>query len=461
MSTPTLSTLAALAIVIIGVSGGCERSTTGLEPWPLPTNNDVFLDALSPGTDYQAFLGSKLDAVSVDANDRAVGTASLKVLVPAPGNPAATYAGGAITTRETRNLSGYNAVAFYAKASVASTLDVAGFGNDNTGASLYTAEWRNVGLTTAWKRFVIPIPQPNRLQNEGGLFFFAEGDETGSGQTLWFDDIKFVNEPGISVVSAVMADRTVSGYVGGTVEIRGTQTTFNVGGQQRTIGHMPAYFDYTSTDPSVAVVGNGGVRLIGQGQATIAAKLGSVDVTGQVNVTVTARPTVPAPTPTDDPANVISLFSDAYTDVDVASWSATWDQADVSDLTIQGNAIKAYVMTGFAGIEWGVTADKTIDATDMTHFHIDVWVPEGTNFLVKLVDFGPDGVYGFAPDSERELTFNASTVPPFTAGEWVSLDIPLESFMFGPRGLFERAHLAQLILSGVGTAYIDNVYFHK
>ncbi len=34
--------------------------------------------------------------------------------------------------------------------------------------------------------------------------------------------------------------------------------------------------------------------------------------------------------------------------------------------------------------------------------------------------------------------------------------------MNGPNGLFQRAHLAQLIVSGTGnTAFIDNVYFHN
>jgi hypothetical protein len=67
-------------------------------------------------------------------------------------------------------------------------------------------------------------------------------------------------------------------------------------------------------------------------------------------------------------------------------------------------------------------------------------------------------VFGGGDDSEQELTFNASSTPPLVTGAWVGLEIPLASFT----GLAARAHLAQLIVSGdSGTAYLDNVYFHK
>jgi hypothetical protein len=159
---------------------------------------------------------------------------------------------------------------------------------------------------------------------------------------------------------------------------------------------------------------------------------------------------------------VISLFSDVYNNVPVALWSTTWDLADVTDIKIQGDAVKAYTNLQFAGIDWAPSPDLTIDASQMTHFHMDVWVPAGNQFNVKLVDFGSDGIYGYAPDGENEQTYNASTTPAFVPGEWVSLDLDLSTFMNGPLGLFSREHMAQLIISGgPTTAYIDNVYFHK
>lgn len=46
-----------------------------------------------------------------------------------------------------------------------------------------------------------------------------------------------------------------------------------------------------------------------------------------------AAPDNPAPTLTAAPGDVISLFSNAYTNVPVDTWSAGWDQAEVADVT--------------------------------------------------------------------------------------------------------------------------------
>jgi hypothetical protein len=197
------------------------------------------------------------------------------------------------------------------------------------------------------------------------------------------------------------------------------------------------------------------IRVVGPGTASITAKLGDVDAFGEVTLNATAPPEVAAPTPTVPAGDVISLFSNAYNDVPVDTWSADWDQADVTDLKIAGSDVKAYTSFVYAGIEF---ATPTVDASSMTHFNLDVWVPDGTNFRVKLVDFGDDGEFGGGDDSEHELSFTATSTPALATGTWVSLDIPLADFT----GLQSTAHLAQLILSGnMDTVYIDNVYFHR
>ena len=167
-----------------------------------------------------------------------------------------------------------------------------------------------------------------------------------------------------------------------------------------------------------------------------------------------ASPTIPttvAPTPAEDEANVISLFSDAYTDITVDTWLTPWSAAQQADVLVDGNDVKLYSNLDFAGIE---TVANPIDASEMDTFHMDVWSPDATTFRVKLVDLGAGPVEG-------EIAFN---IPQ---GEWVSLDIPLEDFanpdlVTGPL-LTVRNSIQQLIISGlpVGavTAYVDNIYF--
>lgn len=445
----------ALALTVIALATlGCERSSHGLRPFPLSTDPVVFGDTFGEGVDFQAFLGSKVDAVSIDATERHTGTASLKVTVPAPGNPSGTYAGGAFVTNIVRDLSGYDALTFWAKASRAITFDVAGLGNDNTGTSRFEARRNAVAMTTTWSKFVIPIPLPPRLTAERGLFFMAEGPEGGLGADVWFDDVRFERLGSITNPRPAMSSRTLTAFVGGTVSPVGTQTIFNVGGSDVTVGHMSGYFDFASSNPDVAVASNGVIRVTGGGTAFVTARLGAVAATGTVTINAIAPPSSPAPSPTLPAADVISLFSNAYPNVPVDTWSATWDQADVTDLRISGNDMKGYTNLVFAGIEF---ISHQIDATSMTHFHLDAYLPSGTMLRVKLVDFGANGVFGGGDDAEHELSFNAGTTPAVTPGTWSSLDIPLANFT----NLTTRAQLAQIVLAGTSTVFLDNVYLHR
>ncbi|MDI1256105.1 MAG: hypothetical protein PSV16_08370 [Flavobacterium sp.] len=164
--------------------------------------------------------------------------------------------------------------------------------------------------------------------------------------------------------------------------------------------------------------------------------------------------TTPAPTPpVYAPANVISMFSDAYTNVPVDTWKTVWSSATFEDVLIAGNATKKYSTLNFVGVEATTTP---INATAMTYFHTDVWSSDFTTFKIKLVDFGANGTFAGGDDVEHEITYTAPA-----QNTWISLDIPLSSFT----GLTTRAHIAQLIYVGAptgnNTIYIDNVYFHN
>ena len=165
-----------------------------------------------------------------------------------------------------------------------------------------------------------------------------------------------------------------------------------------------------------------------------------------------AQPSTSAPTPTVAAAKVISMFSNAYTNVTVSSWKTDWSpNVTLTDLQIAGNDVKKYTNLSFLGIE---TNPPTIDASSMNYFHLDYWTADITTFKVKLVDFGANGAYLGGDDVEYELSFTP------VASTWNSIDIPLTNFT----GLTTKAHLAQYILSSVptgGTVYIDNMYFYN
>jgi hypothetical protein len=439
-----------------GMASGCADHEGTLAP----TLKDpvVFDDAFSAGVDYQAFLGSKYDAVGTDTTVKYDGSTSLKVVVPAVGDPSGSFAGGAFVTSPRRDLSIYNALTFWARADRAVTLDVAGFGNDNTGNSRYEARGSALPVGTTWAKYVIPIPLPSRLSDEAGLFFFAEGPEAGAGCTMWFDDIMFENLLTITDPRPQIATATLTPDVGTSVTVPGTQVTFAVNSVNQTVTCMQGYFTFSSSNDTVATAGEGVVNVIGVGDATITARLGTVDATGLLSLRTNPAPTTAPPRPTLPATDVISMLTMVYPNVAVDAWSTTWDFADVFDVTVGGDHMKKFAITAYAAVEF---SGHLIDATTMTAFHMDVWVPGGTTFKVKLVDFGADGVFGGTganQDTQHELTFTAATTPSLRLREWTPLEVPLSAFT----GLVGRGHLAQMFLSGdVGTAYVDNVYFHK
>lgn len=447
--------IAAVVLTTFVWTGCSERDNSTLPPVTAPSDAEVFVDDFAEGVDFQAFQGSNLNALGTDDNVKHQGTSSLKVFVPDQGDPNGEWAGGAFVTNTARDLTGYNALTFWAKSSAPTTLNVAGLGNDNTGTSKYAAELHDIPLTTEWTKIIIPIPLSAKLALEKGLFFFAEAPEGTSGHQIWFDDVIFETVAAISNPRPTMTSQALNAFVGTTINPTGTQVTFSVDGADKVIQHLPGYLTFLSSNESVVAVNGGNIQVVGGGAATITAKLGETPATGELTVNATAPPATPAPAPTFPAGNVISLFSNSYINVPVDRWSTDWDITALTDLQVAGNDLKAYTDLVYAGIEF---TTQTIDATEMTHFHMNIWVPEGSVFKVKLVDFGTDGTYGGAPDSEHELSFTSSSTPALVPGSWVGLDVPLTAFT----GLASRAHMAQLIISGdVGTVFVDNVLFHK
>ena len=163
-----------------------------------------------------------------------------------------------------------------------------------------------------------------------------------------------------------------------------------------------------------------------------------------------AVPTVAANTPTQAAGDVISVYSDAYTSVNVLTFRTDWSNGVLENVTIAGNPTLKYNGLNFVGID--INPANQIDATSMETFHIDMWTPDCTTFKVKIVDFGPNGVYGGGDDKEHEVTRT-----PIQNG-WNYFDLPLSEFT----GLTTRANINQLVLvSSGGTAYVDNMYFWK
>src|SRR5690606_21926239 len=228
--------------------------------------------------------------------------------------------------------------------------------------------------------------------------------------------------------------------------IDGLVTTFNMpNGINQGVNVTPAYFTFISSDETVATVNEmGTVTVIGTGTAVITATVGGVEALGSLTINSSGA-FVHAPTPTADPSDVISIFTDIYPNAPVNYYNGYWEPYQTTqsaDFTVEGDNVLNYTNFNFVGIEF---ATPTVNATAMSHLHVDLYmpnaIPAGANFQIRLVDFGADGAFGGGNDTGFTLTF---TAPTLVSQNWISLNIPLANFS----GLASRAHLGQLIFEG-------------
>lgn len=464
MTTRTFNYFIGIGIFIfLTFSLGCERTLDELEPATFPADGNVFLDGFSAGLQYAAFGGSDVTAFQAVDEGAYEGTSVMRFSVPDFDDPKGAYAGGTFFVPGGRDLSGFNVLTFWAKASQAATIDVLGFGND-LGANRYITTVSNTPVNTNWRKYYIPIPDPEQLKQEGGMFFYSEGPEDGRGYTFWIDEVRFEKLGTIAHGEAGIFDGqnlSVFSETGATFTANGF-AVFNLPtGVNQRVEAAPAYFTYTSSNPQVASVSPLGIITVTDaGEATITAKLGDLDAVGSLKINSTGAPVMPstpAPTPVIPSADVISIYSNAYTNVPIDFLNGYWQFSTTQseEIQVQGDDIVRYSQLNFVGIQF--TA-PTLDISTMTHFHLDIWTPDPTAlpaaFKVLLVDIGADGDFGGNDNSSHEITL---TSPTLQTENWVSLDLPLSSFP----GLTGRQHLAQIVLSGdLSNVFADNIYFY-
>ncbi len=447
---------------------GCEkRGLEDLEKISFPSKGEVFLDDFTPDLAYAAFGGSNVRAFQVDKLVTYNETQqSMRFDVPDANSPTGSYAGGVFMSKTGRDLSSFNALTFYIKASQPATIASLGFGND-LGINRSVVTLNGQPVNTNWQKVIIPIPDPSKVKGERGLFYYATGPENGRGYTFWIDEVKFEKLGTLGIPRSVILggrDSTISGVeVGDNITVTGLQTIVSLPtGINQTVDVSPSFYKFTTTDSSIASVNAQGiVSILAPGTATISAEVNNQPVENVLRITSVGSapgPVIKAPVPTRDAANVISLYSNAYPNVPVDTWNTRWQfsTTDNSFIKVQGDDVIRYKNLNFVGIEF---TTQTINATTMDGFHLDIWTPDNTtapnNFKVLLVDFGPNNVFGGGDDKSHEVTI---TPPTLKSNEWVSLDLPLSTFT----GLTTRGNLAQLVFSGtIPNVFVDNVYFYK
>lgn len=148
----------------------------------------------------------------------------------------------------------------------------------------------------------------------------------------------------------------------------------------------------------------------------------------------------PAP-PSRDPSEVVSVYSDAYTDVEGTNFNPYWWQTTLfSEVTIDDNPTIKYENFNYQGTELG----SSVDVSSMDYLHLDLWTADASTVNVFCISPGPE---------EKGYAL------PITQGQWVSYDIPLSEFA----DVVDLTEVFQLKMDGTAgaTLFIDNIYFYK
>jgi endoglucanase len=167
-------------------------------------------------------------------------------------------------------------------------------------------------------------------------------------------------------------------------------------------------------------------------------------------------PTVAAPTPPARPADdVVSIYSDAYANIDVNLFDAGWCGAAGSiEVQIAGNnTLRKNTGVICHGIDF---QEHRLDLSDFTHIHFDFYIADtdlvGDVFNLKLVDFA--GTNSFV--TELHVNINGGSTPQLVANQWVSVDVPITALGGVIAGDLTRSDIAQV---GITTPFVDNVWY--
>lgn len=155
-------------------------------------------------------------------------------------------------------------------------------------------------------------------------------------------------------------------------------------------------------------------------------------------------PLTSAGTPSQMASDVISVFSDSYTDVASTNFNPNWGQATAySAFDLSGDNMLKYATLNYQGIEFG----SDIDAAAKGKLHMDIWSDKTADVAIFCIS---------------RSTGEKSIIASLTANQWTTVDVDLTDFI--SQGM-SMADLFQFKFDETArtvspTIYVDNIYFY-
>ena len=315
----------------------------------------------------------------------------------------------------------------------------------------------NEGITTGqWVGIDIELSTayPDRDLTEAFQF------KTVGNGTIYLDNLYFWKAPTDPLTDATLSDLQVDGA---TISDFGSGTTDYDYALSPGTTVIPQITTATPTNTNVtSVTMNQATVLPGDATVVVLSEDGTVTETYTISF-IFEGPATAAPTPpARDAANVISFYSDAYTDttIDDFDFGLCGASPAVAEVMIAGNATQQWLGQGCQGIS---IETNRINASTFTNLHFDFFTDDaidGAVFNLKLVDWAGNATD--AGSTGLEVVFNAGTSTKLIGNEWVSVDVDITSLGGMVLGNLERGDIAQIhISSNLPNAWYDNLYLYK
>ncbi|WP_178987467.1 T9SS type A sorting domain-containing protein [Winogradskyella schleiferi] len=304
----------------------------------------------------------------------------------------------------------------------------------------------------SWISVDIPVSGITGDTNSAIQFKFDNGNGTTDG--IYVDNLYFWKSPVDPLTDATLSDLQIDGTTIMGFGASTTNYTYEVASGTTVV---PEITTATTSNSNASAVITQATGIPGTATVVVTAEDGTTTETYTVSIVATG-PSTAAPTPPNrTPQNVISIFSDAYTDIAVDTYDTPWCPGTTSEIMIAGDAIKQISGLGCEGIEF-VTG--RFDASGFDFFHMDIFTESDTmdkSFNIKFSDW--QGGTGEVGALEYSAT-NANILPATNPGTWISIELPLSAFnvINGVDG----SDLVQFVItSDLGTVYYDNLYLHN
>ncbi|HNX89561.1 MAG TPA: hypothetical protein PKH58_10790 [Paludibacteraceae bacterium] len=426
-----------LAMVITSCS---QRDLNSLDPAINSTTAEVYTDGLSGGEDFNAW-GKATDGIIDFSNTDEVysGSKSIKIEVPTATDPDGSWAGGVIFTKGSpRNLTAYNALAFYVKASMATKM-TAGFGTPASGPTPHAVTYTNFNVTTVWKKIIIPIPNPSVLTSETGMFNYALPGGTTPYQ-VYIDDVKYENLGDEFYPVSINCDSVY--YFTGDYPVSKmtfTQTFSMPNGDNATFNTSSAYYTLSDiANTSIATMSTPDIlSILSAGTTSVKVSAGSFSSTFNLKSTGIVKP--PVPTQNASAVSAVVNSGGKYTCNTIDTW---WAGATI----INAINVGGHNLFKLSNLDWCcmVMNSSKMNVSTKTKLHLDIMVPAtvaSKTFIVELKN---------NDTSLGGQTTNITLAP----NTWMPIDLDIS-------GKSPKTAINLIVFSGtIGNVFIDNVYFY-